>query len=66
MGAQRGDLSEIETLPVAGATEARIGIDGTMAVADMTDGGNLVRVAVGEFDAAVPATLAAVMAALAG
>lgn len=60
------DLSEIETLPVAGATEARIGIDGTMAVADMTDGGNLVRVAVGEVDAAVPATLAAVMAALAG
>lgn len=59
-------LAEIETLPVTGAMQARIGIDAAeMPVADMTDGVNLVRVAVGEFDASVPATLTAVMAALA-
>lgn len=58
-------LAEIETLPVSGATQARIGMDAAeMPMADMTDGVNLVRVAVGEFDASIPATLAAVMAAL--
>lgn len=60
-------LTEIETLPVAGATQARIGMDATdMPMADLTDGVNLVRVAVGEFDAPVAPTLAAVLAALAG
>lgn len=60
-------LSEIETLAVAGATQARIGMDANdMPMADLTDGVNLVRVAVGELDAPVATTLTAVLAALGG
>lgn len=60
------DLTEVETIPISGATKARTGVNSAGGpMADMTDGVNLVRVAVSEIDAAVAPTLAAVMSALA-